>query len=142
MTRCGMVCCWVVLAVSIIGVLAGAGLQKRAEKKRPQHIKEMTRVPERDAGPFYTPPVIFRREEERIVTCKAATDMRKIYFEGLWGADEPEKRHAAGIKYAKQELAALLAEQALAAGGIRFYEEGGELRAELRALVSEGRRAS
>ena len=140
MTRCGMVCLGVLFALSVVGLIVGALHQ---EKTPGRHTGKKPQGPVyRDAGAFCPPPVIFRREEERIVTCKAATDMRKICFEGLWGADDPEKRRAAGIKYAKQELAALLAEQALAAGGIRFYEEGGELRAELRALVSEGRRAS
>ena len=82
-------------------------------------------------------PLVFRRGEARIVTCTAVTDLRQMWFEGLWTEKDPEEQRKAGIRYAKQELAAQLADQALAAGGIRFFEEGGTLRAELRAMVGE-----
>lgn len=135
MTTCGWACLYILGALSMIGIIAGA---MHREKKDGAHAgKPAATVPARDMGPAYTPPVVFRQGEDRIVTCKASTDMRRIYFEGLWGVDEPEKRRSAGLNYAKKELAALLAEQALAAGGIRFYQQGGELRAELRALVRE-----
>lgn len=74
---------------------------------------------------------VFRHGEEKIVICEA------------WDkAHEPaelsrlEAAEASTIqRYQRTELAYVLADQLLHAGGIRFTEEGGKIRATLRAVV-------
>jgi hypothetical protein len=74
--------------------------------------------------------------ENRIVKCNAATDLRRSYMVGSPGMERGEE-WSRTLLYAKKELACVLAEQALQAGGIRFRLTDGELRAEMIAVKQE-----
>lgn len=156
MTKCGIICTCVIIIIamaalvicSVRGEKGGKPSQSLRDSKlgmsRAAHASECSpkggakKGPKTVVGTPYEPgPLVFRRGEAKIVTCTAVTDLRQMWLEGLWSAKDPEAQRKAGIRYAKQELAARLADQALAAGGIRFFEEGGTLRAELRAMVGE-----
>lgn len=139
MTRCGIICTCVIIIIAMAALVIWS---VRGEKggKPSQSLRDggAKKGPKTVVGTPYEPgPLVFRRGEAKIVTCSAVMDLRQMWFEGLWSAKEPEEQRKAGYKYAKQELAARLADQALAAGGIRFFEDGGMLRAELRAMVGE-----
>lgn len=143
MTKCGIICTCVIIIIAMAALVI---CSVRGEKggKPSQSLRDSSPKGGAKKGtktvvgtPFEPGPLVFRRGEAKIVTCTAVTDLRQMWFEGLWSAKDPEEQRKAGIRYAKQELAARLADQALAAGGIRFFEEGGTLRAELRAMVGE-----
>ena len=143
MTKCGVICTCVIIIIAMAALVI---CSVRGEKggKPSQSLRDSSpkggakKGPKTVPGTPYEPgPLVFRRGEAKIVTCTAVTDLRQMWFEGIWTEKDPEEQRKAGIRYAKQELAARLADQALAAGGIRFFEEGGTLRAELRAMVGE-----
>lgn len=135
MTRCGIICTCVIIIIAMAALVICSVRGEKGGKPTGEGAKK---GPKTVVGTPYEPgPLVFRRGEAKIVTCTAVMDLRQMWFEGLWSAKEPEEQRKAGYKYAKQELAARLADQALAAGGIRFFEEGGTLRAELRAMVGE-----
>ena len=143
MTRCGVICTCVIIIIAMAALVI---CSVRGEKggKPSQSLRDSSPKGGAKKGsktvvgtPYEPGPLVFRRGEAKIVTCTAVTDLRQMWLEGLWSAKDPEAQRKAGIRYAKQELAARLADQALAAGGIRFFEEGGTLRAELRAMVGE-----
>ena len=137
MPRCGIICTCVIIiiAMAALVICSVRGEKNRGAKRAAGGVGPYKK--EVPGTPYETGPLVFRRGEARIVTCTAVTDLRQMWFEGLWTEKDPEEQRKAGIRYAKQELAAQLADQALAAGGIRFFEEGGTLRAELRAMVGE-----
>lgn len=143
MTKCGIICTCVIIIIAMAALVI---CSVRGEKggKPSQSLRDSSPKGGAKKGsktvvgtPFEPGPLVFRRGEAKIVTCTAVTDLRQMWFEGIWTEKDPEEQRKAGIRYAKQELAARLADQALAAGGIRFFEEGGTLRAELRAMVGE-----
>lgn len=135
MTKCGIICTCVIIIIAMAALVICSVRGEKGGKPTGEGAKKGTKTV---VGTPYEPgPLVFRRGEAKIVTCTAVTDLRQMWFEGLWSAKDPEEQRKAGIRYAKQELAARLADQALAAGGIRFFEEGGTLRAELRAMVGE-----
>ena len=135
MTKCGIICTCVIIILAMAALVI---CSVRGEKGGKPTGEGSRKGPKMVPGMPYEPgPLVFRRGEARIVTCTAVTDLRQMWFQGLWTEKDPEEQRKAGIRYAKQELAAQLADQALAAGGIRFFEEGGTLRAELRAMVGE-----
>ena len=143
MTRCGVICTCVIIIIAMAALVI---CSVRGEKggKPSQSLRDSSPKGGAKKGsktvvgtPFEPGPLVFRRGEAKIVTCTAVTDLRQMWFEEIWTEKDPEEQRKAGIRYAKQELAARLADQALAAGGIRFFEEGGTLRAELRAMVGE-----
>lgn len=140
-----------ILVLSVIGLIAGALRGERTGDKPLSHgagrrassprggAKEGTR----DMGP--TEPVRFRTTDAVFVDCRAEMpsaqerDIREMGFSmGLEGS-------AAVRRYQRKELAYVLADQLLAAGGIAFSTENGMLRAQLRAVVpgpSQALRAS
>ena len=135
MTKCGVICTCVIIIIAMAALVI---CSVRGEKGGKPTGEGSRKGPKTVPGMPYEPgPLVFRRGEARIVTCTAVTDLRQMWFQGLWTEKDPEEQRKAGIRYAKQELAAQLADQVLAAGGIRFFEEGGTLRAELRAMVGE-----
>ena len=135
MTKCGIICTCVIIIIAMAALVICSVRGEKGGKPTGEGAKNGSKTV---VGTPYEPgPLVFRRGEAKIVTCTAVTDLRQMWFEGIWTEKDPEEQRKAGIRYAKQELAARLADQALAAGGIRFFEEGGTLRAELRAMVGE-----
>jgi len=144
MTRCGYICCYIGLILAAAALVGGyvALERKQQETKKARGRRagegtgpcgegrraEGTDAPEAGA-------VAFRQGEERIVRCKAWVDIRQLCFAGYWGENQTPEEREKGIRYAKQELAAVLAEQALAGGGIVFRQEGGKLRAEMTTVT-------
>ena len=130
-----------ILVLSVIGLIAGAARQsgsKPLTAARSSHRREAEGGP-RDMGP--TEPVRFRTTDAVFVDCRAEMpsaqerDIREMGFSmGLEGS-------AAVRRYQRKELAYVLADQLLAAGGIAFSTENGMLRAQLRAVVPDKRDA-
>lgn len=138
MTTCGIGWTIGIIVLCAIGVAVGAARSNTQGKKTPQR-EALTTPPNRKSSidsPFETAAHVFRRADARIVECRASTDLRRGYLVGFSGMDSDEE-WARNLRYAKEELAAVLAEQALAAGAIRFRLVDGELRAELRAIVGQ-----
>ena len=133
MTTCGYFCTIVVIAFSIVAVAVSAVRGEKSGKPTP-HPAFRPPSPqgegkrEAEAGPR-----AYRRGGARYVSCSASTRLDEGYIVGLGGrsGDDPGKM----IGYAKKELAAILAEQALAAGGIEFTVDGWELRAVMRTVT-------
>lgn len=126
-----------IIVLAIVGVVISALRGERAGKKTQAAPSAPRRAAPPNRGSSYEPgPLVFRRGAARIVTCKASSRLGSYYFVGMDRAPA-EKLNAEAVKYAKRELAALLAEQALAAGGIRFTQVGDELRAELLVVTKE-----
>ena len=130
-----------ILVLSVIGLIVGA---LRGERKPSQGSpRGGAKKGARDMGP--TEPVRFRTTDAVFVDCRAEMpsaqerDIREMGFSmGLEGS-------AAVRRYQRKELAYVLADQLLAAGGIAFSTENGMLRAQLRAVVpgpSQALRAS
>lgn len=143
MTTCGI--CWTlgIIALCVIGVAVGAARSttqgKHSERELPQSLRDSSLregAKRGEESPFEPTTLVFRRADAKIVECRAATDLRKGYMVGFSGMDKDEE-WSRTLRYAKEELACVLAEQALAAGGIRFQLVNGELRAELRAIVGQ-----
>ena len=134
-----------ILVLSVIGLIAGAlrGERKPSQALRASSPRGGAKKGARDMGP--TEPVRFRTTDAVFVDCRAEMpsaqerDIREMGFSmGLEGS-------AAVRRYQRKELAYVLADQLLAAGGIAFSTENGMLRAQLRAVVpgpSQALRAS
>ena len=136
MTRTGCICMIVIMLVSAGGMIV-CGMARRKDG-----LPRAGRGPRNDAGaelPTVTgEPVIFRRAEQRILTCRASMELDDgaITARG-YSAGSPEQR-AQAERYARKELAYLLTDQLLEAGGIRFVSEGTSRRAEIKAVLPEG----
>ena len=138
MTTCGYFWTIVVIAFSIVAVAVSA---VRGEKSggTPSTAKAVPLPQTRQAAGdgkrtgAEAGPRAYRRGGARYVSCTASTRLDEGYIVGLGGrsGDDPGKM----IGYAKKELAAILAEQALAAGGIEFTVDGWELRAVMRTVT-------
>jgi hypothetical protein len=135
MTKCGVICTCVIIiiAMAALVICSVRGEKNRGAKRAAGGVGPYKK--EVPGTPYEPGPLVFRRGGARYVTCQASTRLDDGYIVGLGGRSGADL--ARMTLYAKKELAAVLAEQALAAGGIRFYEEGGTLRAELRAMVGE-----
>ena len=144
MTTCGYFWTIVIIVLCIIGVTVSAvrgeksgkpGQQTRAAEGvgpyRPN--RGILTTPPNRGSSIEPGPRAFRRGGARYVTCQASTRLDDGYIVSMGGrrGDDPEKM----LRYAKKELAAILAEQALAAGGIEFTQAGGELRAFMRTVT-------
>lgn len=136
MTKCGVICTCVIIIIAMAAlVICAVRGEKRKDTKRaawgvgPYKKK----VP---GTPYEPGPLVFRTMENRIVKCSAATDLRRGYMVGPPGMERGEE-WSRTLLYAKKELACVLAEQALQAGGIRFRLTDGELRAEMIAVKQE-----
>lgn len=134
MTTCGIWWTIGLVVLCVIGIILGEA--RPAAKKTPNREQEKPRR-EKETGPADEPlTIVFRRAEQKIVTCHACTDMRRGYTVSFAGADADEE-WARTLEYEKKALACTLAEQALAAGGVAYRMENGILHAELRAIAGE-----
>ena len=139
MTTCGYFWCWVIIVLCIIGVTVSAVVQdKRDRSQKPKenglpHQRAALVRNDGAAAPVEPAARAYRRGGARYVTCSASTRLDEGYIVGIGGrsGDDPGKM----IGYAKKELAAILAEQARAAGGIEFTVEGWELRPVMRTVT-------
>lgn len=140
MTRCGYICCYIGLILAAAALIGGYVALNRAEKRKEGgQRKEKKRPASPEAGSAFEPgPLPYRTGDARIVTCKASADVRRAYFLSYWDKEATPEERERELKYTKHELALILAEQALAGGGIVFRQEGGELRAVMRAIVEDG----
>ena len=135
MTKCGVICTCVIIiiAMAALVICSVRGEKGKDAKRAAEGVGPYKKgVP---GSAFEPGPLVFRRGGARYVTCQASTRIDDGYIVGLEGRSGADL--ARMTLYAKKELAAVLADQVLAAGGIRFYVEGGTLRAELRAMVGE-----
>lgn len=132
MTRCGTICTCLIIVLSLISMVVCAVKQGRGTRSVPPGERKSADLP-RITGE----PMKFRTAEYRFVTCKASIAWREetLLIRGF-GLSTQEKQQAR--RYLKKELAYILADQLIAEGGIDFREEGGELRAQLRAVLPEG----
>lgn len=136
MTRCGVICTCVIIIIAMAAlVICSVRGEKGKDPKRAAggvgpYKKEV------QGTPYEPGPLVFRTAENRIVKCSAATDLRRGYMVGSPGMERGEE-WSRTLLYAKKELACVLAEQALQAGGIRFRLTDGELRAEMIAVKQE-----
>lgn len=133
MTTCGYFWCWVIIVLCIIGVTVSAVRGEKSDRGGYQPKKKLTTPPPNRGSSIEPAARAFRRGGARYVTCSASTRLDDGYIVSMGGSsgDDPEKM----LRYAKKELAAILAEQALAAGGIEFTQVGGELRAAMRTVT-------
>lgn len=137
-----------IIALCVIGVAFGAARSTaQARRTEPsQSLRDSSQGGAKRAGEsaFEPSTLVFHTAENRIVRCRAATDLRRGYIVGFSGMEKDEE-WSRTLVYAKKELACVLAEQVLAGGGIRFQLRDGELRAELLAVrpedAGEGARA-
>ena len=138
MTRCGMICMIAVLLLATAGMLIcgtrrgrGDGLPRRCAPRNDGRVGKLPTV----AGE----PIVFRRAELRFVSCRASTEISdETIAARAFSPYVPEQR-AAAERYFRKELACMLADQILEAGGIRFQRVGETLRAEIRAVLPEER---
>lgn len=135
MTRTGCICMIVIMLVSAGGMIA-CGLKNRGRPFRPSGTSPCREG--RELPTVTGEPVIFRRAEQRIVTCRASMELDDgaITARG-YNAGSPEQR-AQAERYARKELAYLLTDQLLETGGIRFISKGTSRRAEIKAVLPEG----
>ena len=142
MTKCGIICTCVIIIIamaalvicSVRGEKGGKPSQSLRDSSPKGGAKKGTKtVP---GTPYEPGPLVFRTMENRIVKCSAATDLRRGCMVGSPGMERGEE-WSRTLLYAKKELACVLAEQALQAGGIRFRLTDGELRAEMIAVKQE-----
>jgi len=136
MTKCGIICTCVIIIIAMAAlVICSVRGEKGKDAKR---AAEGVGPYKKDVpGSAFEPgPLVFRTMENRIVKCNAATDLRRGYMVGSPGMERGEE-WSRTLLYAKKELACVLAEQALQAGGIRFRLTDGELLAEMIAVKQE-----
>ena len=139
MTRTGYICMIVIMALAAFGILFGRVRGK--DFSTPLRSARNDRRANAGAGlPTVTgEPVIFRTAEMRFVTCKS---FMEISFEraAALGFDPQRPRDRSQARqYWEKELAYRLADQLLDAGGIRFQLDGSTYRAEIKAVLPEGR---
>ena len=139
MTTCGI--CWTlaIIALCVIGVAVGAARSTAQARRRAEEPSQSLRdrgAKRAEESAFEPSTLVFHTSENRIVRCRAANDLRNGYIVGFSGMERDEQWSRA-LVYAKKELACVLAEQALAGGGIRFELRDGELRAEMVAVRPE-----
>lgn len=144
MTTCGTFWTIVLIVLAVIGVTVSAvraekggepSLALRASSPRGGAKSAVLTQPP-DRGSSVEPAAIaYRRGGARYVTCQASTRLDDGYIVSLGGRSGADL--ARMTLYAKKELAAVLAEQALAAGGIEFSQVGGELRAVMRTITGK-----
>ncbi len=125
MTRIGLIWTIALMALAAFGVAAGAMKQRGtgATSGSPR-ASAPTRSGMMPA--VAAEPVAWRSGETRFVECRAEKDLRQDPGILIGRGD---------LEYVRSELAAVLAEQALAAGAVRFSREGDVIKAELRAKL-------
>ena len=140
MTTCGYFWTIVVIAAAVVAVTISA---VRGEKsgRTPSTAKAVPLPQTRQAAGdgkrtgAEPGPRAFRRGGARYVCCQASTRLDDGYIVSLGGRSGDNSGKM--LTYAKKELAAVLAEQALYAGAIEFTQVGGELRACMRTVTGE-----
>lgn len=140
MTTCGVWWTLGIIALCIIGVAIGAARStaqaRRPEREEPSQSLRDSSAKRAGESAFEPSTLVFHTAENRIVRCRAATDLRNGYIVGFSGMEKDEE-WSRTLVYAKKELACVLAEQVLDGGGIRFELRDGELRAEMVAVRPE-----
>ena len=144
MSRTAYIICYIGLFLSAAALIGGYVALARATKKHEANPKNEKKAPAKtgNGSAFEPGPLPYRTGDARIVTCKASADVRRAYFLNYWDKEATPEDRERELKYTKHELALILAEQALAGGGIVFRQEGGELRAVMRAIVEDGSAAN
>lgn len=142
MTTCGYFWLIVVIVLAVIGVTVSAVRAEKGGKPKENGLYPKGSNPRRSAprndgavAPAEPGAIAYRRGGARYVTCRASTRLDDGYIVSLGGRSGADL--ARMTIYAKKELAAVLAEQALAAGGIEFSQVGGELRAVMRTVTGK-----
>ena len=136
MTTCGYFWTVVVIVLAIMGVAISAVRGDKGGKPKENGLPRRS-APRNDgaAAPAEQSAIAYRRGGARYVTCQASTRLDDGYIVGLGGRSGADL--AKMTLYAKKELAAVLAEQALYAGAIEFTTVGGELRAVMRTVTGK-----
>ena len=136
MTTCGTFWTIVLIVLAIVGVTVSAVRAEKGGKPKENGLPRRS-APRNDGAVAPAEPgaIAYRRGGARYVTCQASTRLDDGYIVSLGGRSGADL--ARMTLYAKKELAAVLAEQALAAGGIEFSQVGGELRAVMRTITGK-----
>ena len=136
MTTCGYFWLIVVIVLAVIGVTVSAVRAEKGGKPKKNGLPRRS-APRNDGAVAPAEPgaIAYRRGGARYVTCRASTRLDDGYIVSLGGRSGADLTRM--TLYAKKELAAVLAEQALAAGGIEFSQAGGELRAVMRTITGK-----
>jgi len=138
MTTCGYFWLIVVIVLAVIAVTVSAVRAEKGGKPKENGLPHQRAALVRNDGaaaPAEPGAIAYRRGVARYVTCRASTRLDDGYIVSLGGRSGADL--ARMTLYAKKELAAVLAEQALAAGGIEFSQVGGELRAVMRTVTGK-----
>ena len=143
MTTCGYFWTVVLIVLAIIGVaISAVSAEKGGKPEQKTRAAEGVGPYRPNRGTLTTPnrdssvepaAIAYRRGGARYVTCQAATRLDDGYIVSLGGRSGADLTRM--TLYAKKELAAVLAEQALYAGAIEFTTVGGELRAVMRTIT-------
>ena len=136
MTTCGYFWTIVLIVLAIIGVAVSAVRADKSGKPKENGLPRRS-APRNDGAVAPAEPgaIAYRRGGARYVTCQASTRLDDGYIVSLGGRSGADLTRM--TLYAKKELAAVLAEQALYAGGIEFTQVGGELRAVMRTITGK-----
>ena len=136
MTTCGTFWTIVLIALAIVGVTVSAVRAEKGGKPKENGLPRRS-APRNDGAVAPAEPgaIAYRRGGARYVTCQASTRLDDGYIVSLGGRSGADLTRM--TLYAKKELAAVLAEQALYAGGIEFTRVGGELRAVMRTITGK-----
>ena len=136
MTTCGYFWTVVLIVLAIIGVTVSAVRAEKSGKPKENGLPRRS-APRNDGAVAPAEPgaIAYRRGGARYVTCQASTRLDDGYIVSLGGRSGADLDRM--TRYAKKELAAVLAEQALYAGGIEFTQVGGELRAVMRTITGK-----
>lgn len=136
MTTCGTFWTIVLIVLAMIGVTVSAVRAEKGGEPKENGLPRRS-APRNDGtvAPAEPGAIAYRRGGARYVTCRASTRLDDGYIVSLGGRSGADLTRM--TLYAKKELAAVLAEQALAAGGIEFSQVGGELRAVMRTITGK-----
>ena len=136
MTTCGYFWTIVLIVLAVIGVTVSAVRADKSGKPKENGLPRRS-APRNDGAVAPAEPgaIAYRRGGARYVTCQASTRLDDGYIVSLGGRSGADLTRM--TLYAKKELAAVLAEQALYAGGIEFTQVGGELRAVMRTITGK-----
>ncbi len=136
MTTCGTFWTIVLIVLAVISVTVSAVRAEKGGKPKENGLPRRS-APRNDGAvaPVEPGAIAYRRGGARYVTCRASTRLDDGYIVSLGGRSGADLTRM--TLYAKKELAAVLAEQALYAGAIEFTTVGGELRAVMRTITGK-----
>lgn len=121
MTVCGKICTTLLILLAAAGMIYGMIRMGKEEKRRGRPVPG---VPGAGLPTVTGEPVIFRRAETRVLTCKSSMDIGPGRLEERGFDSRSKGQREAAALYFKKELAYRLADQLIEAGGIE-YEIGG-----------------